>query len=37
MATSFQKVEAQARAEAGRGSIDQTKVLRNLDAGNVKF
>ena len=36
MATSFQKVEAQARAEAGRGSIDQTKVLRNLDARQRK-
>jgi Fic family protein len=36
MASSFQKVEAQARAEAGRGSIDQTKVLRNLDARQRK-
>ncbi len=32
MAVSFQKVEAQARAEAGRGSSDQTRVLRRLDA-----
>jgi Fic family protein len=36
MASSFQKVEAQARAEAGRGSTDQTKVLRNLDARQRK-
>jgi Fic family protein len=32
MAVSFQKVEAQARAEAGRGGSDQTRVLRQLDA-----
>src|ERR1700730_4019187 len=36
MASSFEKVEAQARAEAGRGSSDQTKVLRNLDARQRK-
>jgi Fic family protein len=32
MAVSFQKVETQARAEAGRGGEDQTRVLRKLDA-----
>ena len=32
MAVSFQKVEAQARIEAGRGSSDQTRALRKLDA-----
>ena len=36
MATSFQKVETQARAEASRGKADQTKVLRNLDARQRK-
>lgn len=32
MAVSFQKVEAQARAEASRGGEDQTSALRKLDA-----
>jgi Fic family protein len=32
MAVSFQKVEAQARAETGRGGSDQTRALRKLDA-----
>jgi Fic family protein len=32
MAVCFQKVEVQARAEAGRGRSDQTRVLRRLDA-----
>jgi len=32
VAISFQKVEAQARAETARGGSDQTRVLRKLDA-----
>ena len=32
MAISYQKVEAQARAESGRGGSDQTRVLRRLDS-----
>lgn len=32
MAVSFQKVEAQARAGAGRGGSDQTRVLRKLNS-----
>jgi Fic family protein len=36
MASSFQKVEAQALAEAAAGRTDQSKVMRNLDARQRK-
>jgi Fic family protein len=36
MATSFQKVETQARGEAEKGGVDQSKALRNLNARQRK-
>jgi hypothetical protein len=36
MSASFQKVETQARGEAEKGGVDQSKALRNLDARQRK-
>jgi Fic family protein len=36
MATSFEKVQSQAKQEAGTGSYDQSRLLRNLDAKQRK-
>jgi len=36
MATSFEKVRDQAKREAGSGSLDQSRLLRNLDAKQRK-